>query len=77
MADSMNRARMEAEANLLQMGAEILARSIFADGGASADVLRLEQAFEVLLRKEAERTMRELRGRKTLADLFPDVEPAK
>ncbi len=68
--------KTEAEAEALERGASILARSIFATPGGSRDVTELEKAIRILMEKEAERMRFELRGRRSIAHLFPDSEKA-
>lgn len=66
----------ECEADALEAGAAILAQSAHAFGGTSPAVSAVEKALEIMLRKEAERTRREMRGGKSLSELFPDRVPA-
>jgi len=65
---------MQAEAEALERGAEILAQSQVTPPDAGPAVAALEKALEVLLRKEAERMRFELRGKRSIAHLFPDTE---
>lgn len=69
----MSRVQMATEADTLERGAEILAKAIFSQPYPSPAVHDLERALEILFRKEAERMRFELRGRKSIAHLFPDV----
>lgn len=68
--------REEADAEALELGANVLAKSVNACGGSSPAVATVEKALEILLRKEAERMRFEARGRKSLAVLFPDKAEA-
>jgi hypothetical protein len=69
----MSKITMRAEAEALERGAEILAKSAFGRPGPSQAVSQLQQALEILLRKEAERVRHKLRSRaERLAGVFTE-----
>lgn len=75
MSKLTNRIRtMECEADALERGADVLARSGFGNAGPALE--GLGRALELVLRKEAERTRYKARNGKTLAELYPDEAPA-
>lgn len=60
---------IESEADTLERGAAILAKSVHGHGPESE---QLGRALELLLRAEAERKRLKLRNGRSLAALFPD-----
>lgn len=59
----MSNATMRAEAEALERGAEILAKSAVSAPGPSQGIGHLERALEIMLRKEAERVRYRLQKR--------------
>lgn len=69
----MSNATMKAEADALERGAEILKGRIFASPGPAQAVSQLEQALEILLRKEAARVRFRLHKRESaMAGIFEE-----
>ena len=64
---------IEAEADALERGAAILAKSGL---GAGPALEQLGRALELLMRGEAERKRLKLRNGRSLAQMFPDEMPA-
>lgn len=69
----MSSATMKAEADALERGAEILKSRLFSSPGPTPAVCQLEQALEILLRKEAARVRFKLHKRESaMAGIFPE-----
>jgi hypothetical protein len=64
---------LKAEAEAMELAAEILAKSMFAPGGVSPSVLQLGRALEILLRNEAARSRRKLRDGAAHESIFREA----